>query len=88
MNEKLKKIVDYLNQVKTRCTYGAVADVLGVNPKNIGAYLGERRPEVSWIVNSKTHEPTDYLDSEKHPDLYRTNMVISSPEVLRRNLGL
>ena len=88
MDEKLQKIVDYLNGVKTRCTYGAVAEVLDVNPKNIGAYLGERRPEVSWIVNSKTHEPTDYLDAEKHPDLYRTGRVISSAEVLRRNLGL
>lgn len=88
MDENLRKIIDYLNRVKTRCTYGAIAEVIGVHPKNIGAYLGERRPEVSWIVSSKTHEPTDYAESEKHPDLYRTERVIASAEVLRRNLGI
>lgn len=88
MEEKVKAILDYLNDVETRCTYGAVAEVLGINPKSVGAYLGERRPYASWVVNSKTHEPTDYSEAEKHLNLYRTDRVIVSGEVLRRNLGL
>ncbi|MEO1081755.1 MAG: hypothetical protein AAFY29_19510 [Pseudomonadota bacterium] len=88
MDEKVKAILDYLNKVETRCTYGAVADVLGVDPKSVGSYLGERRPYASWVVNSRTHEPTDYTDAEKHPNLYRTDRIIESAEVLRRNLGV
>ena len=87
MEEKINLIVGYLNKVKTRCTYGAVAEILGIKSQAVGLHLGERRPEASWIVNAKTKEPTDYLQSEKHPDLYRTDRVITSAEVLRRNLG-
>ena len=88
MQEKVYKILDYLNKIKTRCTYGAVAEVLGVNSRSVGQILGERRPEASWVVNSKTGDPTDYLDSEKHPELYRTDFIIKSADVLRRNLGI
>ena len=88
MEDKVKAILDYLNQVETRCTYGAVAGVLGVNPKSVGSHLGERRPYASWVVNSQTHEPTDYTEAEKHPNLYRTDRIIKSVEVLRRNLGV
>jgi hypothetical protein len=87
MEEKIKLIVAYLNKVKTRCTYGAVAEILGIKSQAVGLHLGERRPEASWIVNAKTKDPTDYLESEKHPELYRTDRVITSAEVLRRNLG-
>ena len=88
MQEKIDKILEYLNRVRVRCTYGAVAEVLGINTRSVGRYLGERRPEASWIVNAKTHEPTDYEAIEKHPELYRTGRVIKAAEVLRRNLGL
>jgi len=88
MEEKVQKIIKYLNTVKTRCTYGAVAEILGVNSSSVGLYLGKRRPEVSWIVNAKTGEPTDYEEAEKHPDLYRTNHIIKSAEILRRNIDV
>jgi len=88
MDPRLETIVSYLNKVKTRCTYGVVAEVLGVNSQSVGMMLGNRRPEASWVVNSKTGDPTDYTDAEKHPDLYRTTRIIKSAEVLRRNLGL
>ena len=88
MEEKIRIIIDYLNKVKTRCTYGVVAEILGVTSQSVGKHLGERRPEASWVVNSKTGDPTDYTDSEKHPELYRTNRIIKSAEVLRRNLGV
>jgi hypothetical protein len=88
MEDKVRIIVEYLNRVKTRCTYGVVAEILGVNSQSVGLHLGERRPEVSWVVNAKTGDPTDYIDSEKHPELYRTDRIIKSAEVLRRNLGV
>ncbi len=86
MDDKLQKIIDYLNHVKTRCTDGTIAEVLGVNSQSVGMMPGQRRPEVSWVVNAKTGHSTDYLDSEKHPDLYRTERIITSASVLRRNL--
>ncbi|MFQ3229257.1 MAG: hypothetical protein ACI9DO_000615 [Reinekea sp.] len=67
-----------------RCTYGAIADELGLKPNFIAAQLGERRPYVSWVVNSKTNEPTDYSDDEKHPNLYRTSLIIKSADALKR----
>jgi alkylated DNA nucleotide flippase Atl1 len=85
---KLKQILDYLNEVKTRTTYGVIAELLDVNPRSVGQLLGEKRPEASWVVNSKTKEPTDYSEAEKHADLYRTERVIESAEVFRRNLGI
>ena len=88
MQEKVATILDYLNKVKTRCTYGAVAEVLGVSSRSVATLLGERRPEASWVVNAKTGNPTDYLEDEKHPELYRTSRIIKASEVLRRNLGL
>ncbi len=88
MEEKLQLIIDYLNKVKTRCTYGVVAEIIGTNSQSVGKLLGERRPEVSWVVNATTKEPSGYSDSEKHPDLYRTDRIIASAEVLRRNLGV
>ena len=87
MDEKLAIIIKYLNTVKTRCTYSAVAEIIGTNSQSVGKYLGERRPEVSWVVNAATGDPTGYSESEKHPELYRTDRVIESAEVLRRNLG-
>jgi hypothetical protein len=88
MEEKIELIIEYLNKVKTRCTYGAVAEIIGTNSQSVAKYLGERRPEISWIVNANTGDPTGYSDSEKHPELYRTRRMIVSAEVLRRNLGV
>ncbi|RLA42688.1 MAG: hypothetical protein DRR42_22985 [Gammaproteobacteria bacterium] len=87
MQARVSRILIYLNEVKTRCTYAAVAEFLGVSPQSVGQLLGKRRPEASWVVNSKTGDPTDYLDSEKDPELYRTDRIIKSADVLRRNLG-
>jgi hypothetical protein len=87
-SETIAVILQYLNKVKTRCTYGVIAQIIGVNTQSVGRLLGERRPEASWVVSEKTKEPTGYLDEEKHPDLYRTKRIIKSAEVIRRNLGI
>lgn len=88
MQDKITMVVDYLNEVKIRCTYNAAAKALGVTPHALKKLLGERRPETSWLVSSGTEEPTGYTDKEKHPELFRTKRIITSAEVLTRNLDL
>ena len=87
MQDKITVLLDYLNQVKTRCTSNAAAKALGITPQALKKLLGERRPETSWLVNEGAGEPVRYADSEKHPELYRTKRIIKSAEVLTRNLN-
>lgn len=88
MQDKINLVLNYLNDVKTRCTNNAAAKALGITPSELKKQLGERRPEASWLVNSGTGEPAGYADEEKHPELYRTKRIIKSAEVLTRNLDL
>lgn len=88
MLDKVSIIRDYLNQVKTRCTYNAAAKAIGVKPAEFKKLIGDRVPESSWFVNTSVGEPVGYSDEEKHPELYRTNRIITSAEVLTRNLDL
>ena len=88
MQDKITIIRDYLNQVKTRCTYNAAAKAIGVTPSEFKKLVGERIPESSWFVNTGAGDPVGYSDEEKHPDLYRTKRIITSAEVLTRNLDL
>lgn len=88
MQEKIALVVGSLNEVKTRCTYNAAAKALGITPHELKKLAGDRRPEISWLVSSGTEEPTGYTDLEKHPELLRTKRVITSAEVLKRNLTL
>ncbi|WP_185235220.1 hypothetical protein [Teredinibacter franksiae] len=88
MLDKINIIRNYLNEAKTRCTYNAAAQALGIKPAEFKKLMGERRPENSWFVNTGAGEPVGYADSEKHPELYRTKRIITSAEVLTRNLEL
>jgi len=88
MLDKLNLIRDYLNEIKTRCTYNAAAKALGVKPTELKKLLGDRTPESSWFVNTGAGEPVGYSDDEKHPELYRTKRIIESAGVLTRNLDL
>jgi len=88
MQDKITLIVEYLNKVKTRCTYNAGAKALDITPQALKKLLGERRPETSWFVNTGTGNPVGYTDEEKHPELHRTKLIIKSAEVLTRNLDL
>jgi hypothetical protein len=81
----LEDILEFLNAEQVRATYGAVADVLGVIPRSMGARLGLRRPEASWIVNAFNGLPTDYSQDEWHPALLSQGEIISSgPTLLLR----
>lgn len=88
MLDKINIIRDYLNEAKTRCTYNAAAQALGIKPAEFKKLLGDRRPENSWFVNTGAGEPVGYADDEKHPQLYRTKRIITSAKVLTRNLDL
>lgn len=35
MDEKVKVSIDYLGKVKTQCTYGVVAEMLGTNSQSV-----------------------------------------------------
>ena len=88
MQDKIIIIRDYLNEVKTRCTYNAAAQALGIKPTELKKLIGDRTPENSWFVNTGAGEPVGYAENEKHPELYRTKRIIKSAEVLTRNLDL
>ena len=78
----LEEVLRFLNEENVRATYGAVAEVLGVVPRSMGARLGSRRPEASWIVSAENHLPTDYSPDEWHPALLSRSEVITSGTAL------
>ena len=79
----LHLILDCLNRERIRCTYGAVADVIGGVARGVSQRLEAKDPRNSWIVNKDTGEPTGYLDSQKHPALHQSAQVITTGEELR-----
>ena len=78
MQNKITLIVDYINEVKTRCTFNAAAEALGITPQAFKKELGDARPEASWFVSPTSGEPMRYADNEKHPELYRTTRITVS----------
>jgi len=86
----LSEIVAYLNAVQLRATYAAVADVIGVIARGVGARLTRlysRSPEASWVVSAESGLPTGYSVDQRHPALLRTTEIISSGDELRRRLA-
>ena len=79
-----REVLACLEMRKTRCTYGAVASLLGIKSQDVDRILGPRRPSASWVVSSSTHRPNGFLDSEIHPDLFRNARVIDSAEDLKQ----
>ena len=80
---EIGEILKRLGAERRRCTYGAVAGVLGITPAEVGPLLGERRPESSWVVSAKTGRPTGYSPEQIHPELELHPDVISDAEELR-----
>ena len=86
-NERLsvEEIVRYLNAAQIRATYGAVGEAIGVIARNVGARLGRRRPEVSWVVSKASGWPTGFHSSEIHPALTRTSEIVgTAADLVRR----
>ena len=55
-------------------------------PLSMGARLGSRCAEASWVVSAATGMPTDYAKDEMHPALFRERELISSGAELMRRL--
>ena len=88
IDASLAEVLRLLNEGRTRATYAAVASVLGVPPRSMGAMLGTRRPEASWVVNGETGLPTDYEQADWHPDLLATSDVIRTGNELMLRIAL
>jgi len=76
--ETVRLVLKKLNERKIRCTYGAVADLLRVPPVGVSQYLGDKRPEASWVVGKSTKLPSGYAPSDYHPELLSSEYVIES----------
>ena len=77
----IQTILERLNAVPVRATYGAVGEVLGVRPQGVPRLLGARRPEASWVVNGTTGEPTGYAPEEVDPRLPGTHVIRTGDEL-------
>ena len=82
----VEEVLAYLNEACVRCTYGAVADAVGIAPQSVGQYLGKRCKEASWVVSAKTGEPTGYTDTQKHPRLKESGFIIKSGRALLKRM--
>lgn len=87
-------VIDTLNAMETRATYGAVAAVIGgVQPLCVGAVLqqvGGRCHRNSWVVKSDYPDkwlPTGYAPDQRHPQLERYEHVIESEDELRARIS-
>ena len=76
--DQVDEILEFLNEKRIRCTYTAVAEVIGTNAQSVSRYLGRMRPEASWVVSKENRTPTGYSENERHPDLFRTEKIIQS----------
>ena len=87
----IELVIDTLNTVQRRATYGAVASVIGgVEPRCVGAVLqqvGGRGPRNSWVVNGDNWLPTGYSGDQLHPRLTQSEHVIDSEDELRAWIG-
>ena len=85
----LSEIIQFLNHQQVRATYGAVAEVLGVIARSMGARLGgaAHNREASWVVSKETELPTDYAEHEMHPALRRNSEIITSGLELMKRLS-
>ena len=82
------RILQVLNERRQRATYGAVGKVIGIHAKYVSRrYLGDRRPEASWIVLANTGRPSGYTESEMHADLLSNDTVLRTGAELSDLLG-
>lgn len=88
MSITAKKVLDYLNEVEIRCTYGAFGELTDTPARSVAQkHLGQRRPEASWVVNGETKKPTGYLPGEMHSNLFNNETVITTGKELNREIN-
>ena len=79
----IDSILDQLDQLHQRATYGAVAGVVDSSPRSLMS--GRPRDQrSSWIVGRTTGQPTGYSDEQIHPDLTSREQILDNPDDLRK----
>ncbi len=58
-----------LYRERRRCTYAALAGLLGVGNQGVGKYRGHHRPAASWVVRKDKGKPTDYDERDEDKNL-------------------
>ena len=88
----LDRVLDCLEEMKVRATYGAVGPVVGLPPRCVGPVIGMlnngggRSPRGSWVVSKANKLPTGYTEEQLAPGL-RSTKVITTQEQLRQLLS-
>jgi hypothetical protein len=77
----MDQILDALDQSHQRATYGAVAALLGEQPRTLMKGRDRDRRH-SWVVSRKNGEPTGYEPTQVHPSLKEREQVIDSKDDL------
>ena len=78
------EVLSKLSSSKVRCTYAALRDHLGLEYTNaVFRFLGEKRPEASWIVRQDDLLPGKYR-SEDIADGLTESPVLKSAKALER----
>ncbi len=68
-------ILQYLETYRTRATYGAVGELLGIPAIGVASRLGDIRPRASWVVSAKTGLPSGYPAEQCHSELLSNNRI-------------
>ena len=80
-SQSIDSIVEQLDRFRQRATYGAVAGVLKLSPRNLMSGRSRNQRD-SWIVSRNDGMPTGYEPDQVHPEIKSREQVLSSAEDL------
>lgn len=86
MTHTLDQIVDLLSRNRQRATYGAVAELMGSNPRTLMGGRPKDHPN-SWVVAEKDGKPTGYKPEEIDPALIVRMRVLNTRSALEEWLS-
>jgi len=82
--QKVVEALATLNRHKVRATYTAMGEYAGLPARSVSRYLGDPRPEASWVVGASNKLPSRYSREQMHPDLLSKTHVITRGVELAR----
>ena len=77
----VEAIAETLEKHRQRATYGAVAGLLGVPTRSLMSDYS-KNARFSWIVSKESGLPTNYRESQMHPELRAREKILSSEKEL------
>ena len=78
----LDEILEVLERHHQRATFGAVAAILGCEPRSLfNGYV--RSPKTAWVVSKATGLPTGTNKADYPPRLLENKLIIDRPDELR-----